>query len=57
MTFKEWLAEVNTFLVALCGMGSDDLPDQDYWNMWNDEVDPEDAATEILDNEGFFAQF
>ena len=54
MTFEDWKNEVDTFLVNRCGLSSMDLPDCDYWNMWNDGLPSCDAAQTALEEAGFY---
>ena len=53
LTFKVWLRHVDRQVSKKCGLGCMDLPDIDYWNLWNDGVEPRDAAFEVLEEAGF----
>lgn len=44
------MEQVNAELVSMCGMGSEDLPDWNYWDAWDDGESPKYAALEVLDN-------
>lgn len=44
LTFEQWLKEVDRYVVALCGLGADDLPDWGYRNAYDDGVSPIAAA-------------
>ena len=49
MTFKNWIKEVDTILIAICGLSHDDLPDMPYWDYWDDGVTPQEMADFTLD--------
>ena len=52
-TFQQWLARVNACIEATCGLGTDDLADQPYWDQWDDAVPPAESAARTLEDEGF----
>lgn len=53
MTFESWLEAVDKIFIKHTGLDRDSFPDQDYWNMWEDEYTPEEAfATSILNEYG-----
>lgn len=35
LTFEQWMQHINQIILQYCGMKCDDLPDEDYWNMWD----------------------
>ena len=43
-TFSSWMTEVDTAIHFLCGLISDDLPDVNYWDMWDEGKTPMSAA-------------
>ena len=47
-TFDAWLKEVDQELESICGLGTIDLTDVDYWNMWDWCEPVHDAALEVL---------
>lgn len=49
MTFSEWLNEVDRHLEARLGLGHRYLPDYFWRDMYDDEVDPEDAVADYID--------
>jgi hypothetical protein len=52
-TFDEWMAAVDREIaVSLCGLNSEDLPDANYYDMYESEYTPEDAAAEVLEDAG-----
>lgn len=51
--FLAWGEAVEKALVAQCGMGVLDLPDADYSSMYEDGYEPEEAAAEVLEENGF----
>jgi hypothetical protein len=53
MTFEEWLGKVDRHIGKVCGLGHNDLVDQPWWDWWNDEVRPREAARWALEEEGF----
>lgn len=48
LTFEEWMAEVNRLMVGKCGMGSEDLPDWNYRDAYNDGLTPNQAANQAI---------
>jgi len=49
-TFKQWMAAVDAIISRRIGMTSSDLADTTYWDMWNDEMTPDEGAQEALEN-------
>lgn len=49
-TFDEWKKKVDAAVVRLCGLGADDLPDVDYWGMYEAGDTPTEAAREVVRN-------
>ncbi len=49
-TFKEWKCLVNREISKRCGLTGDDLPDVDYYSMYEDETPPAEAAEEAIRN-------
>lgn len=49
-SFEKWQQLVNREIVKRTGFGIDDLhlPDFDYWNAWDDELDPEETAILVI---------
>ena len=54
-TFDAWMAEVDAALLALTGEITShlDIADQPWRDWFNDELSPEEAAEEALEEEGF----
>lgn len=52
-TFEEWLEQVDSELNRQCGLSHNDLADQCWHDWYDDEMSPEEAAIECLENEGF----
>lgn len=49
--FLGWVARVDACLAdRLGGLGVDDLPDQPYRDMYSDDLTPEDAAAQIIED-------
>ena len=55
MTFDQWMKRVDAVLDRLVGMVSLDLPDVDYWSMYEDDNKPEFAALSALEAAGYRA--
>jgi len=51
--FDKWMTKVDAKLEKVAMVTSDDLPDQDWMGMFEDEVAPDEAAMEVLEDEGF----
>jgi len=56
MTFRQWEAAVNEFMLKKHGVGIDDIPDMPYHDWWADEMPVKTAVQEAIDivNEGGF---
>jgi hypothetical protein len=50
MTFEQWKAKVEEVLRFCYGVSADDLPDVDYYSMWEDDVSPRNAARRAIRN-------
>jgi hypothetical protein len=53
MKFEQWMSRVDRFLEAICGLGSSDLADVAYYEMYLDGISPRDAALDALDENGY----
>ena len=53
MTFEKWMEQVDEYLFRMCGMGSADLPDQNYRLWYDDGLESEEAAQNTLEEEGY----
>lgn len=53
LTFKQWMKLVNRAVYAKCLMTCDDLADCCYWDWWNDDMSPADAADMVLQENDF----
>ena len=53
LSYTVWMRRVNTWLIAQCGLSSDDLADGPSWDMWNSGVTPAEYGQELLDENGF----
>lgn len=42
--FPHWKAGVNMWIMAIIGLGADDLPDYDYYKAWSSNKDPKKVA-------------
>lgn len=51
--FDRWLAEVNETMIEIAGVGVNDIADQPWYDLYTDEVYPEEAAEMALEAEGF----
>jgi len=48
MTFEVWMNKVDASVSRRAGLGAYDLPDWMYRDAYDDDMSPEDAATEAL---------
>jgi hypothetical protein len=48
--FLKWKRLVNAEVQRRTGMDCDDLPDVDYWSMFEDDVRPATAAARVISN-------
>lgn len=51
--FLRWGLDVDAALVRACGLGVLDLPDADYSSMYEDGMNPAEAARDVLEAEGY----
>jgi len=51
--FNAWMQQVDDVLVAICGIGSMDLIDAPYAEMFEDGLSPLQAAQEALEANGY----
>lgn len=52
--FKHWLIDVDIACTELCGLSTADLPDCDYWKMWDEGLSPLEAAGRAIKNAGAY---
>ena len=52
--FGSWLAGVDQAVWGLAGCSLYDLPDHDYWALYEAEATPTEAAESALDAAGFY---
>ena len=57
MTFKQWMAKVDGEISRQVGITSADLADACYRDMYDDDMNPIDAAHEVLINDGLYGSF
>lgn len=50
ITFEKWMNHVDNILYKRLGMCHDDLPDEDYWNYWNELFTPNYMVDLIIRN-------
>jgi hypothetical protein len=50
-TFEVWMKRVDSCFIKLTGLGRDDWPDQCYWDMWDEELDPIEAVIQTIEGE------
>lgn len=54
LQFNAWLSTLDTCVIAIAGVGVHDLPDRDFWSLFDEYGDdPEACARQILEDEGF----
>lgn len=47
-SFTDWKREVNEYLIRLCGLDADCLPDVDYYSYYEQKTTPERAARKAI---------
>jgi hypothetical protein len=55
LSFKDWMKQVNVHLNRKAGVSSGDIGDACYRDMYDDEISPEDAAQDALENDDTFS--
>ena len=51
MNFEKWLDAVDAAFICITGLDRDSWPDQDYYNMYEDCLTPEEAVRDAIENE------
>lgn len=51
--FRDWMIRLDHLCIRLTGLSIRDLPDQDFASMFDDELTPKEALSDILEDEGF----
>ena len=51
--FESWMLKVDAILTATASIDSNDLSDWEYRTAWEDEMPPEEAAQEVLVENGW----
>ena len=51
--FQTWMLKVDAVLTATASINSNDLADWGYWDAFDDEMSPEEAAQEVLVENGW----
>jgi len=49
MTFSQWMKRVDCEIMSISGLCSGDLADRPYYDQFEDEISPYDAAIECLE--------
>ena len=52
--FIRWKKEVDDCIGRICGLSSDDLPDVEYYDLYESEVSPQEMAAYVLNVAGFY---
>lgn len=52
--FETWKGQVNSAVVAICGLGCDYLPDFGYWDAWAEGRKPQSVAKDVVREAHFF---
>ena len=47
--WEQWIAAVDAEFIKLIGIGRDDLPDQDYWELFQGVYTPKQAVEIIME--------
>ena len=54
ISFEAWMAQVNLEIGRIVdGLSSDDLPDECWFDMYQDETDADEAAKQALKDAGY----
>ena len=51
--FNAWMAQVDSMVTRICGLGVHDLPDQCFADWFQDGISPREAAERALEDSGF----
>lgn len=51
--FALWMTRLNSRVMARVGVSYDDLEDWDYWSAYEGDMNPVDAANDMLEDAGF----
>jgi hypothetical protein len=51
MTFEKWLDKVDDSFTRITGLDRDTWPDQDYWDMFDSGLTPDEAVATAIENE------
>lgn len=54
--FALWMTRLNSRVMAQVGVSYDDLEDWDYWSAYEGDMNPVDAANDMLEDAGVFDQ-
>ena len=49
--FESWVEAVDRMFTKITGLDRDSWPDQDYWNMFEEEYSPMEAVIAAIENE------
>lgn len=52
-SFASYMKEIDQILTRKCGLGVNDLADYLYADAFDNEIDPEEVADEVLAENGF----
>jgi hypothetical protein len=53
MNFKQWMNLVDLELQSICGLGTNDLADYMYYDLFDAECTPHEVALEVLEDNGY----
>ena len=54
LPFEAWLVALDAAVIGRAGLSVYDLPDQDFWSLYDEfKGDPDGAASQVLEDEGF----
>lgn len=48
-SFEKWIAKVDQILGRRFGLGHNDLPDWQWWEMFDSEVSPREAVEDFIE--------
>ena len=56
-TFNTWMVKVDKAVSAIAGVSVYDLPDQNFYDQWEDALSPRQAARDALIDAGWDVTF
>tara|TARA_B100001287_G_scaffold71663_1_gene59200 strand:- start:104 stop:298 length:195 start_codon:yes stop_codon:yes gene_type:complete len=57
LSFDNWMKKVNDIVYKKIKLNLSDLPDEDFWVVWNKDKSPQFMANIVLKDYGDFMEF